>query len=144
MRQSTGDRCTCSVGVQRSSADKISCKTQCRCQDPDSQPSGSHTTLVFTGTTKAGVQKLSGDNAGMFQSTGIKRNRVDARFVDRGRKTVTLLEMSCPWVENRKLKRQHLGYEVRQYNIIIVVLGGYSQETSDRVRNLLGPLEDTF
>ena len=66
--------------------------------------------------------------------------------------------MSClSWVENRKqkkdektikcaplrleLKRQHPGYEVRQYNIIIDVLGGYSQETSGLVRNLLGPLK---
>ena len=56
------------------------------------------------------------------------------------------LEISCPWVENRKqkeekttkyaplrleLKRQHPGYEICQYNVIIDVLGGYSKETSD-------------
>ena len=89
--------------------------------------------------------------------TVVRANKIDARFVDRGSKTVTLLEMSCLWVENRKLKeekkttkyaplrlelkRQHPGYEVRQYNTIIDVLGGYSKETSDRVRNLLGPLK---
>ena len=60
--------------------------------------------------------------------TVVRVNKVDARFVDRGSKTVTVLEMSCPWVENRKQeekmtkyaplrlepKRQHPGYEVRQ------------------------------
>ena len=40
-----------------------------------------------------------------------------------------------------ELKKQHPGYEVRQYNIVIDVLGGYSKETSDQVRNLLGPLK---
>ena len=87
----------------------------------------------------------------------IRVNRIDARFIDGGSKMVTLLEMSCPWVKNRKqkeeekmikyatlwleLKRQHPGYEVRQYNITIDVLGRYSQETSNRVRNLLRPLK---
>ena len=49
--------------------------------------------------------------------------------------------MSCPWIENRKqknqekttkyaplrweLKQQHKGYTIKQYNIIIDVLGGY-------------------
>ena len=41
-----------------------------------------------------------------------------------------------------KLKRQHPGYEVSQYNIIIDVLGRYSQKASERVINLLGPFEE--
>ena len=36
----------------------------------------------------------------------VRVNRVEARFVDRGSKTVTLLEMSYPWVENRKQKEE--------------------------------------
>ena len=36
--------------------------------------------------------------------TQVRANRVDARIVDKERKTVTLLEMSRPWIENRKQK----------------------------------------
>ena len=52
--------------------------------------------------------------------------------------------MSCPWITNRtkkttektlkygplrwELKQQYQGYEVRQYNIIIDVLGGWSRD----------------
>ena len=91
------------------------------------------------------------------EQTVVRVNRIDARFVDRGSKTVTLLEMRCPWVENRRqkeeektgkyaplrleLKQQHPGYEVRQYNIIIDVLGGYSKETTNWVRNLVSLLK---
>ena len=87
----------------------------------------------------------------------VRANRLDARFVDRGSKTVTLLEFSCPWVEDRKqeeektikyaplrleLKRQHPDYEVCQYNIIVDVLGGYSQLRNQRPgEKLTGPLE---
>ena len=62
--------------------------------------------------------------------------------------------MSCPWIENRKqknqekttkyatlrweLKQQHRGYTIKQYNIIIDVLGGYSSETRENVILLLG------
>ena len=34
--------------------------------------------------------------------TEVRANRVDTRIVDKERKTVTLLEMSYPWIENRK------------------------------------------
>ena len=36
--------------------------------------------------------------------TELRVNRVDERIADKERKTVTLLEMSCPWIENRKQK----------------------------------------
>ena len=36
--------------------------------------------------------------------TEVRANRVDARIVDMERKTVNLLEMTCPWIENRKQK----------------------------------------
>ena len=64
---------------------------------------------------------------------------MDARIVDNKRKTVTLLEMSCPWIENWKqkdeektrkyaqlrweIKKQYLGYKITQINIIMDVLG---------------------
>ena len=70
------------------------------------------------------------------------RNRVDARIIDRQAKTVTTLEMSFPWIQNREkkdeektskyellrweLKQQFREYRITQYNIIIDVLGGWS------------------
>ena len=78
-------------------------------------------------------------------------NQVDARIVDKENQTVTLLEMSCPWFENREqkekektfkyaplrleLKQQYPGYKINQVNIIIIdVLGGYSKELYSSVR----------
>ena len=84
----------------------------------------------------------------------VHANRVDARIVDKENQTVILLEMSCPWVENREqkekektlkyaplrleLKQQYPGYRINQVNIIIDVLGGYSKELYSSVRDLLG------
>ena len=84
----------------------------------------------------------------------VHANRVDARIVDKENQTVTLLEMSCTWVENREqkekektlkyaplrleLKQQYPGYRINQVTIIIDVLGGYSKELYSRVRDLLG------
>ena len=36
--------------------------------------------------------------------TEVRANRIDGRLVNKARKTVTLLEMSCPWVDNRDHK----------------------------------------
>ena len=74
----------------------------------------------------------------------VHANGVDARIVNEENQTVTLLEMSCPWVENREqkekektlkytplrleLQQQYPGYNINQVNIIIDVLGGYSKE----------------
>lgn len=87
-------------------------------------------------------------------NTEVRANRVDARFVDKGSKIVTLLEMSCPWTENRhqkdqektqkyaalrwELKQQYPGFEIRQVNLIVDVLGGYSENIGRSVRELLG------
>ena len=84
----------------------------------------------------------------------VHANRVDVRIVDKENQTVTLLEMSCPWVENREqkekektlkyaplrleLKQQYPGYKINQVNNIIDVLGGYSKELYSSVRDLLG------
>ena len=37
-----------------------------------------------------------------------------------------------------ELKQQYPGYEIKQVNIIIDVLGGYSKEVSTGIRGLLG------
>ena len=71
---------------------------------------------------------------------------MEARIVDKERKTVTLSEMSCPWIENRKqkdeektrkcpplqweIKTQYPGYKISQINIIMDVLGGFSKGLS--------------
>ena len=91
--------------------------------------------------------------------TEVRANRIDGRIVNKARKTVTLLEMSCPWVDNRdhkdeektmkyaplrlELKRQYLGFNIVQYNIIIDVLGGYSKDLKKSVRELVGSERST-
>ena len=84
----------------------------------------------------------------------VRANRVDARIVDSTATSVTLLEMSCPWLNNKEtkscektekyaplrleLKRQFPGYQVKQFNIIMDVLGGYSKELESTIRSLVG------
>ena len=86
--------------------------------------------------------------------TEVRANRVDARIVDQERKTVTLLEMSCPWIENRKqkneektrkyatlrweIKKQYPGYKITQINIIMDVLGEFSKRLISSLREILG------
>ena len=80
----------------------------------------------------------------------VRANRVDARFVDRENKKVMLIEMSCPWMDNRKqkeeektlkytplrleLKRQQPGFKIRQFNIVIDALDGYSRILKEKVK----------
>ena len=87
-------------------------------------------------------------------SEQVKQNRVDARFIDHEKKKVLAVEMSCPWTENREkkqeektinygplrweLKQQFPGYDIRQCNIIIDVLGGWSTEVDEAMRELFG------
>ena len=87
----------------------------------------------------------------------VRANRIDARIVDNSAKTVTLLEMSCPWSDNStsksyektekyaplrlELKRQFQGFKVKQFNIIMDVLGGgggYSKDIESTIRTLTG------
>ena len=37
-------------------------------------------------------------------NTNVKANRIDATIVDKENKRVPVIEMSCPWVENREEK----------------------------------------
>ena len=86
--------------------------------------------------------------------TTVSANRIDATVVDKVKKEVLLIEMTCPWVENREkkstektskygplrweLQMRYPGYCVKQYNIIIDVLGGYSRDVSQALRDLVG------
>ena len=62
--------------------------------------------------------------------------------------------MSCPWINNRarktdektrkygplrlELKKKYPGYKLTQHNIIMDVLGGYSEEVRKSVQSLVG------
>ena len=61
--------------------------------------------------------------------------------------------MSCPWKDNKKqkeektlkyaplrleLKRQHPGFKIWQFNIVIDALGGYSKSLKEEVKALVG------
>ena len=83
-----------------------------------------------------------------------KANRMDARIAEKERKRVAVIEMSCPWMDNRAIKdaektakygplrweleQQYPGYEVKQFNIIIDVLGGWSVDVEETVKDLVG------
>ena len=87
-------------------------------------------------------------------SEQVRQNSVDARFIDHEKKRVLAVEMSYPWTENRgkkqeekttkygpfrwELKQQFPGYDFRHYNIIIDVLGGWSSEVDEAMRELFG------
>ena len=79
---------------------------------------------------------------------------MDVRVIDHKQKRIYAIEMSCPWIDNRKkkevekttkyaplrweLKQQFPTYTVKQFNIIIDVLGGWSQEVDLAMRELFG------
>ena len=88
-------------------------------------------------------------------SEQVRQNRVDARLIDHEKKRVLAVEMSCPWTENREKKQEEktakygplrwelkqqfpAGYDIRQYNIIIDVLGGWSREVDEAMKELFG------
>ena len=91
------------------------------------------------------------DEPWFADTTHVKANRIDARIIDKERKEVKQLEMRCPWLENREEKAiektskygplrwelQHPDYKITQYNIIIDVLGGYSQDLSKTLKQLV-------
>ena len=74
------------------------------------------------------------------------------RIVDKEKKEVLLMEMTCLWIENRgkketekttkyaplrwEMKERYPGYVVKQINIIVDVLGGYSPEVRNKVKEL--------
>ena len=84
----------------------------------------------------------------------VRANRVDARIINHESKRVITLEMNCPWVTNQEkkkeekttkygplcweLKQKYQGYEVKQYDIIMDVLGGWCQELEVKLKGLVG------
>ena len=88
------------------------------------------------------------------ESVMVKANRIDARVVEKERKRVAVIEMSCPWMDNRAIKdvektanygplrwepkQQYPGYEVKQFNIIIDVLWGRSVDVEGTMKDLVG------
>ena len=88
------------------------------------------------------------------ESAMVKSSRIDARAVEKERKRVAVIKMSCPWMDNRaikdaektakygplrwELKQQYPGYEVKQFNIIIDVLGGWYVDVEETMKDLVG------
>ena len=78
------------------------------------------------------------------------QNRLDAGFTNQEKKIVLAVEMSCPWMEKQEdktakygplrweFKQQFLGYDIRQYNINIDVLGGWSREVDEAMKEMFG------
>ena len=93
-------------------------------------------------------------------NTHVKANRIDATIVDKENKKVSVIEMSCPWVENREekdaekttkygslrweLQQRYPDYRVTQFNIIVDVLGGYSRDVTKALKELVGDKSDTI
>ena len=114
--------------------------------------------MVFTEQAKTGLPndqvQAVWDAPVYADHVTVRANRVDAWILDSTAKPVTLLEMSCPWLNNKEtkscekmekytplrleLKRQFPGYQVKQFNIIMDVLGGYSKELESTIRSLVG------
>ena len=83
-----------------------------------------------------------------------KCNRINATIIDKNSKQVRVIEMSCPWLENRdskdfkqttkysqmrlQLTNRYPEYKVNQYNIIMDVLGGCSKEVEQNIKELVG------
>ena len=86
----------------------------------------------------------------------VRANRIDVRIINHESKRVITLEMSCPWVTNRErkeeekttkygplrweLKQKYQGYEVKQYNIIMGVLGGWCRDLEVKLKKLVGSM----
>ena len=80
--------------------------------------------------------------------------RIDATVIDKTSKQVRVIEMSCPWLENRESKdfekttkysklrleltNRYPEYKVNQYNIIMDVLGGCWKEVEKNIKELVG------
>ena len=82
----------------------------------------------------------------------VRNIRIDARVINKEKKKVYLLEMSCPWITNREeksekktnkyaplrleLRQQHAGYDLEQHNIVLDVLGGCLETVRNSIREL--------
>ena len=77
-------------------------------------------------------------------TTQLKANRIDITIINKTKKNVIVIKMSCPWLENREAKdiekttkysqmrleltHRYPEYKIIQYNIITDLLGGFSRE----------------
>ena len=93
-------------------------------------------------------------------NTHVKANRIDATIVDKENKKVSVIEISCPWVENREekdaekttkygplrceLEQRYPEYRATQINIIVDVLGGYSRDIRKALKELVGDKSGTI
>ena len=80
--------------------------------------------------------------------------------MDKENKRVSVIEMSCPWIENREekdtekttkyellrweLEQRFFEYRVTQFNIIVDVLGGYSRDVRKALKELVRDKTDTI
>ena len=85
------------------------------------------------------------------EHTVVCANRVDRRIVE---KRLLVEEMSCPWVDNRvtkeaektekygplrwELSRRYPGYRIVQLNVMMDVLGGWSQDLEAEMKKIFG------
>ena len=96
----------------------------------------------------------SGTSPLFADTTQVKANRIDATVIDKTSKQVRVIEMSCPWLENRESKdfekttkysqlrleltNGYPEYKDNPYNIIMDVLGGCSKEVEKNIKELVG------
>ena len=92
-------------------------------------------------------------------NTHVKVNRIDVTIVDKENNKVSVIEMGCPWVENREkkdterttkygplrweLEQRFLEYRGTQFNNIVDVFGGYSSDVRKALKELVGDKSDT-
>ena len=90
----------------------------------------------------------------------VRNNRIDCTVIDKKKKKLVLLEMSCPWASNREkpkpnqikcaektskyaklryeLRRRCPGNKTEQHNIIIDALGGRERSVKESLCQLVG------
>ena len=84
----------------------------------------------------------------------MRANRVDACIIDHKEKKVLLVEMSCPWIDNREKKeaekmekygplrfeliKRYPNYKMVQLNVIMDLLGGWSKEIEVQMNRIFG------
>ena len=88
------------------------------------------------------------------EHTTVRANRVVARIIDHKEKKVLLVEMNCPWIDNREKKeaekmekygplrfeliKRYPNYKIVQLNVIMDVLGGWSKELEVQMNRIFG------
>ena len=100
------------------------------------------------------------ERAAAYWDIPLCADNMHATIVDKENKKVSVIEMSCPWVENREekaaekttkygplrweLEQRFPDHRVTQYNIIVDVLGSYSRGVKKAPKELVGDKSDTI